>query len=257
MVVSGLYKKIRSFLVSIQFTFLEYNHIIVDSRLLIKELGFRIKRARKDAGLTQNDIAKQINISRRYIIQIEKGKAKNVSIYIILDYLYACDADIPAFFADLQKAVAKKDYESIISNIDMPKDYRLRKKVLRDTELYYHKIHGQKSKTRPLSLSAQQKALSKFGTYRTTIETLEALAYKILAGKEEARDQLPSPILNPFYRSFVRQIYKTLKQNRLNNRNLDCGFTPIVERWVKKGLREDLLQQIKDAIIKHFEPVKP
>ena len=66
--------------------------------ILLQELGKRLKSARKRINLTQQQIAEKINLSRQYIIEIEKGQAENVSFNIILNYLDACKVNWGDFF---------------------------------------------------------------------------------------------------------------------------------------------------------------
>ena len=54
-----------------------------------KLLGQNIKKYREENGLTQNELAEYVNLSREYIADIERG-LKNISLrkfYIIADIL--------------------------------------------------------------------------------------------------------------------------------------------------------------------------
>ena len=52
-----------------------------------KWLGEQIKRARKNANLTQEDLAKQLNLSRVSVANIEKGKQK-IQIHTLIETAY-------------------------------------------------------------------------------------------------------------------------------------------------------------------------
>ncbi|MBM7842172.1 helix-turn-helix domain-containing protein [Herpetosiphon giganteus] len=47
------------------------------------ELGFQVHSRRRDLGISQENLAKQVGISRNYISLIERGAASNVSVIII------------------------------------------------------------------------------------------------------------------------------------------------------------------------------
>jgi|GEM_PF-6701000 len=229
----------------------------MDWHVLLQELGKRMKKVRKTAGLTQAQIAQQIGISRQYLNQIENGKAEHVSLNIILDYLSASKIDYGAFFADLQRYVQKKEFYGLLYKIELPKNHKIRRKVIRDIALYYSSIKSAKGKIKPLSRQVLHKAVVKFGNYRTKIEHLQSLGYKVIAQSGI------STIQNPFYRAYINQLCKAIKKNfsaqktKLPSFNKsDSSYQTVINQWIKKGAREDLLNQIKDEILKYFASVK-
>jgi transcriptional regulator with XRE-family HTH domain len=54
-----------------------------------KEIGWKIRMSRDDLGVTQEDLAAQVNISRSYLTNIEKGRAENVGIRHIENIAHA------------------------------------------------------------------------------------------------------------------------------------------------------------------------
>lgn len=48
-----------------------------------KKLGRNVLLSRRDLGITQEDLASKVGVSRAYITNIEQGRAKNVGIDII------------------------------------------------------------------------------------------------------------------------------------------------------------------------------
>ena len=48
-----------------------------------KELGRQVQSKRKEKGLSQTELAKQVNISRNYVSLIERGEAESISMKIL------------------------------------------------------------------------------------------------------------------------------------------------------------------------------
>jgi len=48
-----------------------------------QDFGLQIQRRRKEMGLSQEEFARQANLSRNYVSLIERGEAQNVSVRII------------------------------------------------------------------------------------------------------------------------------------------------------------------------------
>jgi transcriptional regulator with XRE-family HTH domain len=215
---------------------------------LDKETIKRLIALRKSKGLTQEQVAKNSGISRWYINKMENGHIKRLKFDMVINYLYACKADLIEFFTDLEKAVKKNEFNNILSQIKMPADYQIRKKVDRDITLYHTKIQGKIGKAKPLSKESQHKAVIRFGNYRIKIELIQSLAYQVIA------KHAPDTTLNPFYRAFVNEIYKQLKKKFLARLCLDKGFDQIIQKWVKKGLRQEILVEIKDVVLNYFIP---
>src|SRR6267142_1631108 len=61
------------------------------------ELGRQLSSARLLAGLTQNDIAEKVGVSRQHISNIETG-ITSPTVRVLRDYLHACGTDLAEFF---------------------------------------------------------------------------------------------------------------------------------------------------------------
>jgi transcriptional regulator with XRE-family HTH domain len=48
-----------------------------------REFGLQVQRLRKDAGMSQMDLANKADLSRNYVSIIERGDAQNVSMNIV------------------------------------------------------------------------------------------------------------------------------------------------------------------------------
>ena len=59
---------------------------------IAEELGQRLKQARLRADLTQNQVAAQAGVSRKVVINAEKGKVQLVSLIAIMQALQLDDA---------------------------------------------------------------------------------------------------------------------------------------------------------------------
>ena len=57
--------------------------IIMQIKLIYKELGRRLRKARKDAHLTQNAVAERVGLSRTSITNIEKGR-QHIPIHTLM-----------------------------------------------------------------------------------------------------------------------------------------------------------------------------
>lgn len=75
-------------------------------------LGEQIKRARKNANLTQEELAKQLSLSRVSVANIEKGKQK-IQIHTLIETAYYLNMS----FEDLYKrALESLKFESTIES---------------------------------------------------------------------------------------------------------------------------------------------
>src|SRR2546428_362404 len=61
------------------------------------DLGRQLSSARLLAGLTQNDIASKVAVSRQHISNIETG-ITSPTVRVLQDYLQACGTDLAEFF---------------------------------------------------------------------------------------------------------------------------------------------------------------
>jgi putative transcriptional regulator len=61
------------------------------------ELGQQLSAARLQAGLTQNDVADKVGVSRQHISNIEIG-VTSPTVRVLRDYLQACGTDLAKFF---------------------------------------------------------------------------------------------------------------------------------------------------------------
>ena len=61
------------------------------------DLGRQLSSARLLAGLTQNDIAEKVGVSRQHISNIETG-ITSPTVRVLRDYLHACGTELPVFF---------------------------------------------------------------------------------------------------------------------------------------------------------------
>ncbi|MBR4758941.1 MAG: helix-turn-helix transcriptional regulator [Lachnospiraceae bacterium] len=78
------------------------------SDLNLKEIGARIKERRLSVGVTQEYVAKKIDVNSSHISNIERGKAKP-SLRRIVDIANALDCTVDYFLAgEYKKKSAKK-----------------------------------------------------------------------------------------------------------------------------------------------------
>ena len=102
-----------------------------------KEMAKILRRIRKNANLTQKEVAARMGIKTKYgqslIAQIEMGKVKNPGLRTILDYLRSCGESWSEFFKELDIIDFKMRHEKIISQLPPPASQR---KIQRDAMRY-------------------------------------------------------------------------------------------------------------------------
>jgi len=101
---------------------------------------------------------------------------------------------------------------------------------------------------KPLPTEKQEKMAIGFTRYRIKIERIEAEVHKILC------DLAVQSALGGFtlYKDFARECYRVLKRY-YGKDSLEQKLIEIIRRWVKEGLKEDVLLKVKDVTIKVFE----
>lgn len=67
------------------------NSQLTSPQLLAEQLGERLKQARLNQNITQEEIANQIGVNRRTVINAEKGKATLETLVAILQVLKLTD----------------------------------------------------------------------------------------------------------------------------------------------------------------------
>jgi transcriptional regulator with XRE-family HTH domain len=99
---------------------------------------------------------------------------------------------------------------------------------------------------KPLPTEKQEKMAIGFTKYRVKIERIEAAVHKVLC---ELGIQPPWFAL---YKDFARECYRALKRY-YGKEILSEKLQEIIRRWVKEGLKEDVLLKVKGATIKVVE----
>ncbi len=99
---------------------------------------------------------------------------------------------------------------------------------------------------KPLPTEKQEKMAIGFTKYRIKIERIEAAVHKVLCelGVQTSWFTL--------YKDFARECYRVFKRY-YGKDSLDQKLNEITRRWVKEGLKEDVLLKVKDATIKVIE----
>jgi transcriptional regulator with XRE-family HTH domain len=99
---------------------------------------------------------------------------------------------------------------------------------------------------KPLPTVKQEKMAIGFTKYRIKIEQIEAEVHKVLC---ELGVQPPWFAL---YKYFARECYRALKRY-YGKEILSQKLSEIIRRWIKEGLKEEVLLKVKDATIKVVE----
>jgi len=233
---------------------------------ITKEMGELLATIRKKAHLTQKEVGERMGFSgktvRVYVSRLEQGKIKNPSMNTILHYLTVCNKPWVSFFEKLAGIYFMKSHWKIISQVDIPRHY---KKVTRDVAKYQHSIEtkfSEKQGLKPLKQEKQEKMAIGFLKHRVVIEPIEREITILLGDSGEL------PINNQFYKAFARECYSTIKKANMplmdtgkkkEKSSVDiCGLNEklnqIIEKWVKKGLKREILEQVKQIPIRYLKP---
>ncbi len=242
-----------------------YNKI---TQILAKEIGALLTSYRKKCHLTQAELAKRLGLSQKSgivsISRLEKGEFKNLSLDLILGYLNICEKPWSSFFEKLAGIYFTKQHDKIIAQVPTTKFF---KKIDRDVAKYTHSIQTKFSKKqmiKPLLQEKKEKMSVGFGKHRANIEPIEREITILLGDSGEPF------ILNQYYKAFARECYSAIKKITTKARKgestieissdsassaVNIKLNQIIEKWVKKGLKRDILEKIKEIPIKYFQSI--
>jgi transcriptional regulator with XRE-family HTH domain len=99
---------------------------------------------------------------------------------------------------------------------------------------------------KPLPTEKQEKMAIGFTKYRIKIERIEAEVHKVLCELGVGTTWFA------LYKDFARECYRSLKRY-YGKEMLSEKLKEIIRRWVKEGLKEDVLLKVKEATIKVVE----
>jgi hypothetical protein len=107
------------------------------------------------------------------------------------------------------------------------------------------------SAKKPLPTKKQEKMAIGFTKYRIIIEQFETAAHKLLCELG-----VPTPWFS-LYKDFVRECYKPVKKYYGRNQELlNKTLTDILCKWVKEGLREDVLLKLQEKVISVYDTLR-
>jgi len=230
---------------------------------ITKEMGSLLADIRKKACLTQKEVAERIGFSgnsgRVYVSRLEKGGINNPSLWLILQYLTVCEKPWSAFFEKLAGIYFTKQHDKIIAQVPTTRFY---KKIDRDVAKYEHSIDSKfsvKQGVKPLPQEQKEKMAKDFGIYRANIEPIEREITLLLGDSGE-------PIINnQYYKAFARECYSAIRKANMPQMNTDekqekspvnnCGVNldKIIEKWVEKGLKREILEKVKEIPLKYYK----
>jgi transcriptional regulator with XRE-family HTH domain len=116
------------------------------------------------------------------------------------------------------------------------------------------------SAKKPLLTEKQEKMAIGLTKYRIIIEQFEAEAHKLLC-----EEGVPTPLFS-LYKDFVRECYRAFKQHsgkmysepvpKIRGETLEQTLNKIIQKWVKEGLKEDVLLKLKVRILSVFTTMR-
>lgn len=237
--------------------------MINQSIIVTKELGILLAEIRKKACLTQKEVAERMGFSgksgRVYVSRLEKGGINNPSLWLILQYLTVCEKPWASLFEKLAGIYFNKQHDKIIAQVPTTRFY---KKIDRDVAKYSHSIDSKfsiKQGVKPLPQEQKEKMAKDFGRYRANIEPIEREITILLGDSGEL------PLLNQFYKAFARECYSALRKATVPQMNTDekqekpsvnirgLNLDKIIEKWVEKGLKREILEKVKEIPLKYYK----
>jgi transcriptional regulator with XRE-family HTH domain len=227
------------------------------SIVITKEMGSLLADIRKKAHLTQKEVGERLGFSSRsgrvYVSRLEKGGINNPSLWLILKYLNICEKSWSAFFEKLSGIYFNKQHDKIIAQVPTTK---FQSKVDRDVAKYTHSIQtkfSNKQEIKPLAQQEKEKMSVGFGKYRAIIEPIEKEITILLGSSGEL------PLLNQFYKAFARECYSAIKKSTTKEISVDSAMNiklnQIIDKWVEKGLKREVLEKVKEIPIKYFQSI--
>jgi transcriptional regulator with XRE-family HTH domain len=195
-----------------------------------KEIGKKLVLLRKKVNLTQSEIAKRMRIKsasgRSFIAQLEIGLIKNPSIGTLFNYLSACGASWTEFVKELELSYNKTRRKGIVSQVKLPSNFKLQKKIDRDAQLYAKNISGVPKQSVTINTKlVKEKIKSKVMKLLTSHQTDEKLI--------------------PIYLDYTNHMFER-EQNP--NPNPQLNYTP----WIKSGIKKILFSTISSIVHKTY-----
>lgn len=222
--------------------------------IFTQDMAENLRKIREQCKLSQKEVGVRMGIrkssAQSFIAQLESGLIKNPSLKTILDYLSVCNYSWSQFFSDLSAIQFKLSHKKIIRQVKIPKYH---KKIERDVAKYTHSIQtkfAQKQRIKPLTLEKQDKMALGFLKHRVIIEQIEQEITSLLANTQEPA------IVNQFYKAFARECYRILKKHSDASR-ANQKINQTTEKWIKQGLKKELLAKVKEKLIKYIESIEP
>jgi transcriptional regulator with XRE-family HTH domain len=148
------------------------------------------------------------------------------------------------FFASLNKAGMKMTLDKYLrAGVQYNLISKIRKIITSVVGGEIKRIEAKK----PLPTVKQERMAIGFTRYRIRMERIEAEVHKVLCelGVQASMGKFA------LYKDFARECYGILKKY-YGKVILSDKFQPIIKRWVKEGLQEDVLLKVRDVTIKVF-----
>jgi transcriptional regulator with XRE-family HTH domain len=195
---------------------------------MIIPIGELLAKFRIQAGLSQTEVAERMGLSAKsgykYISRLEKGQIKKSYLDTILNYLDAVGVNWGTFFTELSTVQAREALSKIISQVKLPGNWKLQKKIDRDVTLYATKITGVPKTSVTINVNLVK-------------EKIKSKVLKLLAS------HLTDEKLIPTYLDYTWHLF-----NREMNPNLN---PPLINKpWEKSGIKPILFSKISQIVHK-------
>ncbi|MCX8015633.1 MAG: helix-turn-helix domain-containing protein [candidate division WOR-3 bacterium] len=189
----------------------------------IKHIIAKLKNLRKSARLTQNEVAQRMKLKPKsgqsFVARLENGKIKNPSLLTVLNYLDAIGVNWGTFFRELSSLRSKQEHTRLISQVKLPSDAKLQKKLDRDIFLYQTKIQPPQRFYPKVDLDLVKQKVT-------------------LKVKKLCQNLQIKPALIPHYLNFACEVIKADK------------ILPVIEKYKGSGISDAYLSKITSVALK-------
>lgn len=235
--------------------------MLLNEMKLNEEIGKLLKEARKQARLDQKEVGNRLGFKgdggQVYVSRLERGKIENPSMWLILKFLTICEKPWTAFFEKLANTYFSKKYWQIVEKV--PAMFS-NKKTDKAISKYLHSIDTKfayKQKIKPLTEFQKQKMATGYARHQAFMNMIEKDITYYLGDSGEPYG------FNQFYKAFARQYYSwkrkqqpqmdtDKKKEKSSVKIRGVNLDKIIERWMNRGLKREILEKIKEIVEKYL-----
>jgi len=242
------------------------NHAEIMSQVKLP-VGYRLqKKLDRDTLLYETKIKPPQNFYTKVDLELVKQKVENkvrtfcqnlrIKDELISHYLNfaneTCAEPCPESSSGSPNS-ATPNYKSIIDKYSTPgisKPYLI--KIMNIAIKIHHTEEKKVQKQKPLRLKKAKAMAVKYVESRIKLEPIEAEVSKFLA-----EHNLKDNVLYNSYMNFARECYGKIRKYHIKDPSLlKQHLTEISRAWLRSGLKQEILEKVKEVVVVHFEQIK-